>query len=233
MPRDQRSRGPVLAAVPDLEAELDALYAAPLERFTATRDDLAHRLRRAGQDEQAAGRAPRGRAGRRPRRRARRRAGRARARARRAPGSLPAQVGVLAAQPVVANRREQVEDDRVRERPAACGTFGGTTRLSPASSTRSSSPTTKRTRPSSSVATCSCSWRCCGTTAPAASSTRASVTRSALSSCRPIDGPSCSTGASSQRSTSTRAILTGSGDGARTRAAAPPARPPRRPAAAR
>lgn len=54
MPRDERSRAPVLAAVPDLEAELDALYGAPLERFTATRDDLARRLRRAGQAEHAA-----------------------------------------------------------------------------------------------------------------------------------------------------------------------------------
>lgn len=54
MPRGERRRSPALAAVPDLEAELDALYAAPLERFTATRDDLARRLRRAGQGEQAA-----------------------------------------------------------------------------------------------------------------------------------------------------------------------------------
>jgi hypothetical protein len=39
--------------VPDLEAELDELYGAPLDEFTARRNDLARRLRGAGQDEPA------------------------------------------------------------------------------------------------------------------------------------------------------------------------------------
>jgi hypothetical protein len=43
-----------LAAVPDVEAELDELYGGPLDAFTATRNDLASRLRAAGQDDAAA-----------------------------------------------------------------------------------------------------------------------------------------------------------------------------------
>jgi hypothetical protein len=43
-----------LAAVPDLDRELDALYALPLEEFTKARNDLAARLRRAHQSEAAA-----------------------------------------------------------------------------------------------------------------------------------------------------------------------------------
>ena len=42
---------PPLAAVPDLERELDALYALPLEEFTKARNDLAARLRKAHQSE--------------------------------------------------------------------------------------------------------------------------------------------------------------------------------------
>ncbi|HEU5279834.1 MAG TPA: hypothetical protein VFU26_13130 [Gaiellaceae bacterium] len=38
-----------LAAVPDLEQELDALYALPPAEFTAARNDLARRLKQAGQ----------------------------------------------------------------------------------------------------------------------------------------------------------------------------------------
>jgi DNA repair exonuclease SbcCD ATPase subunit len=53
--RTQAARTPKLAAVPDLDAELEALHGAPRERFTAQRDDLARRLRRAGQAEQADG----------------------------------------------------------------------------------------------------------------------------------------------------------------------------------
>lgn len=45
---------PPLAAVPDLERELDALYAAPLDEFTKARNDLAARLRKAHQSEAAA-----------------------------------------------------------------------------------------------------------------------------------------------------------------------------------
>jgi F0F1-type ATP synthase membrane subunit b/b' len=45
---------PPLAAVPDLEQELDELYALPLEEFTRTRNDLARRLKRAHQTEAAA-----------------------------------------------------------------------------------------------------------------------------------------------------------------------------------
>ena len=37
-----------LAAVPDLEQELDGLYALPLEEFTKARNDLAARLKQAG-----------------------------------------------------------------------------------------------------------------------------------------------------------------------------------------
>ena len=44
---------PPLAAVPDLEAELDALYELPLEAFTKARNDLAARLRKAHQSEAA------------------------------------------------------------------------------------------------------------------------------------------------------------------------------------
>jgi len=44
---------PPLAAVPDLEQELDALYALPLSEFTQARNDLAKRLRRAHQAEAA------------------------------------------------------------------------------------------------------------------------------------------------------------------------------------
>ncbi|HEY0416209.1 MAG TPA: hypothetical protein VGC78_07460 [Gaiellaceae bacterium] len=45
---------PPLAAVPDLERELDALYALPLEEFTRARNDLSTRLRKAHQAEAAA-----------------------------------------------------------------------------------------------------------------------------------------------------------------------------------
>lgn len=44
---------PPLAAVPDLEHELDALYALPLEDFTKARNDLASRLKRAHQADAA------------------------------------------------------------------------------------------------------------------------------------------------------------------------------------
>jgi len=42
-----------LAAVPDLEHELDGLYALPLEEFTKARNDLAARLKKAHQNEAA------------------------------------------------------------------------------------------------------------------------------------------------------------------------------------
>lgn len=45
---------PPLAAVPDLDRELDDLYARPLEEFTKARNDLAARLRKAHQSEAAA-----------------------------------------------------------------------------------------------------------------------------------------------------------------------------------
>jgi len=45
---------PPLAAVPDLESELDDLYGLPLEDFTRARNDLAARLKRARQDDAAA-----------------------------------------------------------------------------------------------------------------------------------------------------------------------------------
>jgi hypothetical protein len=45
---------PPLAAVPDLDSELDALYDLPLEAFTKARNDLAARLRKAHQAEAAA-----------------------------------------------------------------------------------------------------------------------------------------------------------------------------------
>ena len=44
---------PPLAAVPDLERELDGLYALPLDEFTKARNDLASRLKRAHQAEAA------------------------------------------------------------------------------------------------------------------------------------------------------------------------------------
>jgi hypothetical protein len=44
---------PPLAAVPNLEHELDELYALPLEEFTKARNDLAARLRKAHQAEAA------------------------------------------------------------------------------------------------------------------------------------------------------------------------------------
>jgi hypothetical protein len=43
-----------LAVVPELEAELDSLYAAPPADFTGVRNDLAQRLKQAGQVEAAA-----------------------------------------------------------------------------------------------------------------------------------------------------------------------------------
>jgi hypothetical protein len=43
-----------LAVVPELEAELDNLYAAPPESFTGARNDLALRLKQAGQVDAAA-----------------------------------------------------------------------------------------------------------------------------------------------------------------------------------
>ncbi len=46
---------PRLAVVPELESELDDLFARPLSEFTAARNELARRLRNAGQEE-AAGR---------------------------------------------------------------------------------------------------------------------------------------------------------------------------------
>ena len=42
-----------LAAVPDLDHELDALYALPLDEFTKARNDLAARLKKAHQTEAA------------------------------------------------------------------------------------------------------------------------------------------------------------------------------------
>ena len=48
-----RTRARPLAAVPDLEEELDALYALPLEEFTRARNDLASRLKKAGQGDAA------------------------------------------------------------------------------------------------------------------------------------------------------------------------------------
>ncbi|MFL5711221.1 MAG: hypothetical protein ACJ77W_04985, partial [Chloroflexota bacterium] len=44
---------PPLAAVPDLDRELDELYGKPLEDFTKARNDLAARLKRAHQAEAA------------------------------------------------------------------------------------------------------------------------------------------------------------------------------------
>jgi hypothetical protein len=45
---------PPLAAVPDLERELDDLYGLPLEEFTRARNELARRLKRAHQGDAAA-----------------------------------------------------------------------------------------------------------------------------------------------------------------------------------
>jgi hypothetical protein len=45
---------PPLAAVPDLDRELDELYARPLDEFTKARNDLAARMRKAHQGEAAA-----------------------------------------------------------------------------------------------------------------------------------------------------------------------------------
>jgi hypothetical protein len=45
---------PPLAAVPDLDHELDDLYGRPLEEFTRARNDLVRRLKRAHQAEAAA-----------------------------------------------------------------------------------------------------------------------------------------------------------------------------------
>lgn len=42
-----------LAVVPELERELDELYGLPQEQFTAARNDLAKRLRKAGQKDEA------------------------------------------------------------------------------------------------------------------------------------------------------------------------------------
>lgn len=47
------SHVPPLAAVPDLDRELDELYALPLEEFTKARNDLATRLRKAHQADAA------------------------------------------------------------------------------------------------------------------------------------------------------------------------------------
>ena len=43
-----------LAVVPDLEEELDRLFGLPLDEFTPARNDLARRLKRAGQTDAAA-----------------------------------------------------------------------------------------------------------------------------------------------------------------------------------
>lgn len=42
---------PRLAVVPELEAELDRLYGLPLDEFTPARNELAARLKKAGQDD--------------------------------------------------------------------------------------------------------------------------------------------------------------------------------------
>ena len=46
---------PRLAVVPELDTELDDLFARPLSEFTAARNELARRLRNAGQEDAAAG----------------------------------------------------------------------------------------------------------------------------------------------------------------------------------
>jgi hypothetical protein len=43
-----------LVVVPDLDRELDGLYGLPLEQFTAARNELAKRLKRAGQEAESA-----------------------------------------------------------------------------------------------------------------------------------------------------------------------------------
>jgi hypothetical protein len=45
---------PHLAVVPELESELDELFGRPLSEFTSARNELARRLKKAGQDEAAA-----------------------------------------------------------------------------------------------------------------------------------------------------------------------------------
>jgi hypothetical protein len=45
---------PRLAVVPELESELDDLFGRPLSEFTSARNELARRLKKAGQDEAAA-----------------------------------------------------------------------------------------------------------------------------------------------------------------------------------
>jgi hypothetical protein len=45
---------PRLAVVPELESELDDLFARPLSEFTGARNELVKRLRKAGQDDAAA-----------------------------------------------------------------------------------------------------------------------------------------------------------------------------------
>jgi hypothetical protein len=44
---------PRLAVVPELESELDDLFGRPLDEFTAARNELTKRLRKAGQDDAA------------------------------------------------------------------------------------------------------------------------------------------------------------------------------------
>src|SRR5438128_685335 len=44
---------PRLAVVPELESELDRLYGLPLDEFTAARNELVTRLRKAGQGDAA------------------------------------------------------------------------------------------------------------------------------------------------------------------------------------
>jgi hypothetical protein len=44
---------PRLAVVPDLQHELDELFGVPLDRFTAARNELAKRLKKAGQEQAA------------------------------------------------------------------------------------------------------------------------------------------------------------------------------------
>jgi hypothetical protein len=45
---------PRLAVVPELESELDDLFGRPLDEFTSARNELARRLRKAGQEDAAA-----------------------------------------------------------------------------------------------------------------------------------------------------------------------------------
>ena len=121
--------------------------------------------------------------------------------------SSPAQVGVVAADPVLATRREGVEDDRVLEHVHAVRDAAGIRTLSPGPTSRSSSPTTKRSLPDTTVAICSFGCSCSGTTAPAPRVICASVIASPFSIRRPIPAFSCSIGSSSQRRTSTGASL--------------------------